>query len=291
MSELYTAESGNEARDAQGDAARDAPSDEGVDDEPIEPAEPDAPYEESVESEDLLEEADDAEVPEEPDAPEQDDVDPSASSEQGIDADEQEPLEPEDPDSIVDGDAQDSGETPLLPDDVDESEDESESVSPVESTDQMSEAAAHLDERKLATDSGEAFYGLDDAQMREMASKLEPEQGAFTVDLHGTPNSVEVDGRSISAEELGAYLTSDQSDWDGEPVRLMSCETGQGEEPFAQELADNLGVPVTAPTELAWSDSQGNSWVASGVFDEYGDMQSTWPPDGEWVTFEPNDKN
>ncbi|MEU4271029.1 hypothetical protein [Streptomyces sp. NPDC026092] len=58
----------------------------------------------------------------------------------------------------------------------------------------------------------------------------------------------------------------------------MSCETGQGDEPFAQELADNLGVPVTAPTELAWSDSQGNSWVASGVFDEYGAMQSTWPP-------------
>lgn len=87
------------------------------------------------------------------------------------------------------------------------------------------------------------------------------------------------------------FLASDKSDGDGEPIRLMSCETGQGEEPFAQELADKLGVPVTAPTELAWSDADGNSWVASGYLDEYGDMHSTSPPDGEWITFEPNNKS
>ncbi|MFD8148439.1 hypothetical protein [Streptomyces sp. NPDC059708] len=173
----------------------------------------------------------------------------------------------------------------------DSGDDGNSAVAPVESTDQLLEAVSHLEERKLTTDSGEAFYGQEDSDMRDLAAKLEPEQGSFTVDLHGTSSSVEVDGRSINAEELGTFLASDKSDWGGGPIRLMSCETGQGEDSFAQQLSDKLGVPVTAPTELAWSDAEGNSWVASGVFDEYGDMQSTWPPDGEWVTFKPNSKS
>ncbi|MFJ3586323.1 hypothetical protein ACIPPS_29420 [Streptomyces sp. NPDC090127] len=220
---------------------------------------------------------------------------PAADDDQSL-----EPVEPDDSYGELD-EPQDASEEPdpVEPDDVDgadalESAEPMESVEPdesVEATDQVSEAVSHLEERKLTTDSGEAFYGQEDTEMRDMASKLEPEEGTFTVDLHGTPDSVEVDGRSVDAKELAAYLASDTSDWDGEPIRLMSCETGQGEEPFAQELADNLGVPVTAPTELAWSDAEGNSWVASGTFDEYGDMQSTWPPDGEWVTFQPNDKS
>ncbi|MFG2771588.1 hypothetical protein [Streptomyces sp. NPDC048350] len=268
MSELYTAESGTGASDAQGVPARDAPLAAGFDDQPMEPLEP--------ESGDFLDgPEDDVDIPEEPDAPDWDSVDQEASADPENEPEESDPVEPGD---VTSG---------SRPDDVNGAD----SPEPVEPTDQLSEMASHLEDRKLTTDSGEAFYGHEDTEMREMAAKLEPEEGAFTLDLHGTPTSVEVDGLSINAEELGAYLASDKSDWDGEPIRLMSCETGQGEEPFAQELADNLGVPATAPTELAWSDSQGNSWVASGVFDEYGDMHSTWPPDGEWVTFEPNDKN
>ncbi|MFJ8163019.1 hypothetical protein ACIRBY_19115, partial [Streptomyces sp. NPDC096136] len=198
----------------------------------------------------------------------------------------EEPEEPEGSEEPEEPEEPEGSEEPEEPEEPEGSEEPEEPEEPEESADQMAETISHLDERKLTTDSGEAFYGLDDAGMRDMAEKLEPEQGAFTVDLHGTPNSVEVDGRTLSAEELGAFLASDKSDWDGGPVRLMSCETGQGEGSFAQQLSEVLGVPVTAPTELAWSDSQGNSWVASGYLDEYGDLQSTWPPDGEWITFD-----
>lgn len=159
MSELYTADSGSEVRDAQGAMARDA-SPATDDDQLAEPLEPDDSYEDSVEESDS-----DTDAPDEPDAPDADD-----------DVDGADSLEPADPEE---------------PDETAESE-------------EVVEVAAHLEDRKLTTNAAEAFYGQDDTAMRDIAEQLKPEDGKFTVDLHGTPNSVEVDGRSISAEEFGA---------------------------------------------------------------------------------------
>ena len=36
-------------------------------------------------------------------------------------------------------------------------------------------------------------------------------------------------------------------------VRLLSCETGKGEECFAQLLADELQVEVSAPNDILWA--------------------------------------
>jgi hypothetical protein len=149
------------------------------------------------------------------------------------------------------------------------------------------EAVRHLDAHKLRTPAGEAFYRVDDIDMRRLALSLPPEQGKFTADLHGNSESVNVGGRSLTGRDLASFLESENSDWSGEPIRLFSCNTGKGEDPFAQKLADRLGVPVTAPTELGWSDIAGNSWSATKTKNAKGDWVSTWPPDGEWVTFNP----
>jgi hypothetical protein len=66
----------------------------------------------------------------------------------------------------------------------------------------------------------------------------------------------------------------------------MACETGQGQAPFAQHLADELGVTVVAPTELAWSDPAGNVWVSSSAgYNLMGNLIPTVPDDGQWKTF------
>ena len=153
------------------------------------------------------------------------------------------------------------------------------------------DAVRYLDAHKLRTPAGEAFYGVHDIDMRRVALSLHPEQGKFTADLHGTPESVNVEGRSLTAHDLASFLESDKSDWRGEPIRLFSCNTGKGDDPFAQKLADRLGVPVTAPTELAWSDISGNSWSATKTKNAKGDWVSTWPPDGKWVTFSPREQS
>ena len=58
----------------------------------------------------------------------------------------------------------------------------------------------------------------------------------------------------LSADELGTLIESDPG-WQGQDVRLFSCETGatpiDGTDPYGQQLADRLGVPVEHQTSLA----------------------------------------
>ena len=91
----------------------------------------------------------------------------------------------------------------------------------------------------------------------------------------------------ISAGDLGTMLENDPN-YHREPVRLFSCETGQGTDPYAQELADRLGVDVSAPDQLAWADMTGSTFVTSMKGqDIYGRPIPNLPPDGQWRVFHP----
>lgn len=156
------------------------------------------------------------------------------------------------------------------------------------STDVLSEASQDFSDNRLDTPAGEAFYEPADYDMQNAAKSVPPESGTFTADLHGDPDHVYVGDRAHSPEDFADYLRSNDSGWNGEPVRLFSCETGQGQEPFAQRLADNLGTDVTAPDQLAWSESGGATYASSiGGYDGNGDPFPTHPPDGNWITFHP----
>ena len=139
------------------------------------------------------------------------------------------------------------------------------------------------------TQAGIAFFAPGD-QTELAAQALPPMSGHRTYDLHGDSDSVSVwDGRTrnLDAKEFAAVVRADP-DWDEAPIRLFSCNTGKGTDPFAQQLADELGVNVVAPTELAWSGTRtGESFAASGWIDEFGDIHPTHPPDGDFVTFRP----
>ena len=64
-----------------------------------------------------------------------------------------------------------------------------------------------------------------------------------------------------------------RSDWDswiksktdykhGQPIRLLSCDTGSSTSGFAQNLANKLNVVVEAPTKLVWAYPNGKYFVA-----------------------------
>lgn len=48
----------------------------------------------------------------------------------------------------------------------------------------------------------------------------------------------------------------------GQPIRLLSCETGACDKGFAQNLANKMGVPVQAPTDVVWAYPDGTTIVA-----------------------------
>ena len=54
----------------------------------------------------------------------------------------------------------------------------------------------------------------------------------------------------------------------GQPIRLLSCNTGSTANGFAQSLANKLGVVVKAPTKLVWAYSTGKYIVADRSKDD-----------------------
>jgi hypothetical protein len=119
--------------------------------------------------------------------------------------------------------------------------------------------------------------------MREAAEEVKPEEGYYTVDMHGSNTdsdhvyfqNANGETETLAADQLGTVI-QDNDNWDGQPVRLFSCYTGQdppgGGDSFGQQLADSMGVDVQAPTSWVDNDSNGNPVLGNG---------------GEWRIFHP----
>ncbi|MEU8229097.1 hypothetical protein AB0C12_05755 [Actinoplanes sp. NPDC048967] len=105
--------------------------------------------------------------------------------------------------------------------------------------------------------------GYDDRTMRNFDA-VRPEPGYHDVVVHGERNGLFRPGL-IGADGLGhpanyphpnqiADAVRGNPNYDGGPVRLVSCHTGAvdrgaGVPPAGQQIADALGVPVKAPTD------------------------------------------
>ena len=139
-------------------------------------------------------------------------------------------------------------------------------------------------EESVAFTGGRAFFASLDP-LRDSAHRVPPEEGSYTIDMHGGPDSVRIGGRKLSVEHLAALLEADEN-WHGQPIRLLACRTGRDDDGFAQRLADRLGVPVTAPTDYAGFTDDGTLFVTSIAVDQTG-MPPMMPPTGEMRTFTP----
>ncbi|MGW4502744.1 WXG100 family type VII secretion target [Micromonospora sp. NPDC004336] len=133
--------------------------------------------------------------------------------------------------------------------------------------------------------------GYDARTMRNM-EKVLPLEGHHDVVVHGTdkgffvPGKVSAEGADMngvptSATQIVTALKENPA-YSGGPVRLVSCYSGVidpkalGSVPLAQQVADELGVSVVAPTERVGT----NRWAAEPE-------RPTVADGGAWVTFEP----
>lgn len=117
----------------------------------------------------------------------------------------------------------------------------------------------------------------------------------YTVAGHGNPGNME-DWRSgkytpLFPEDLAKIIENDNN-WGGKPITLGSCNTGNSWPsgfgrrknwiPFAQALANRLGVPVTAPLEFSWFSAH------TGMLGAAGPNRRPDPGSiGRWKTFYP----
>jgi len=103
--------------------------------------------------------------------------------------------------------------------------------------------------RSVATEEGLSLSGRMQTESAfgdkaiQNALKVPGEDGYFDVVGHGTPSDVS----GMSPAELAAKVEGNPG-WGGQNVRLLSCSTGCPSGSYAQDLANQLGVTVKAPT-------------------------------------------
>jgi hypothetical protein len=145
------------------------------------------------------------------------------------------------------------------------------------------------------------WIGKSDDQLAKGAKWLKPAVNKYDVIVHGEPNGFWVYEKvpgpggfyvagegdkwtQVSHRQLARYMES--SGWKGQPVRLVACNTGNsdGGKPVAQDLANKLGVRVTAPTEKVWIYPDGKTVISNN--DPPKD-DSPHVSTGKWVDFYP----
>ena len=111
-----------------------------------------------------------------------------------------------------------------------------------------------------------AFMDADDAFVSNISRRTDVDtNGYFDVIAHGTPNGIQIthNGQHMIVDHRTASRLIQNSDgYNGQTIRLLSCNTGALDNGFAQNLANKLNVEVYAPTNYLWSTPDGNYFVA-----------------------------
>lgn len=84
--------------------------------------------------------------------------------------------------------------------------------------------------------------------------------GFLDVVAHGNSDFVEVGGQLVDHRAL-SQIINNNSQFVGQDIRLLSCSTGELPNGFAQNLANKLGVNVTAPNDTLWAFPNGKFTV------------------------------
>lgn len=130
------------------------------------------------------------------------------------------------------------------------------------------------------------------------SNKIKPVKGYGDIIIHGSPDSLLINGLNGEQWEYGAKeaaeMIRNSREFHGQPIRLVSCQTGAKKNGIAQQIADELGVEVMAPTEIANVDIDGEIFLSDN-----GELAEIWNTSsaeerknirqtGEWKVFKPN---
>ena len=124
------------------------------------------------------------------------------------------------------------------------------------------------------------------------ADSIKPLDGFCDIVCHGSPNELIINGFNdeewtYSAKQA-AEMIRNSSEFNGKKIRLISCQTGAGDNCIAQQIADELGVEVMAPTEIVNLNSYGEMFLSDNKFiaDMWNNGEAV-SETGRWLVFKP----
>ncbi len=111
-----------------------------------------------------------------------------------------------------------------------------------------------------------AFMDSDDTFLKYIQNRTDVDvNGYYDIIAHGTPNGIQIthNGQHMIVDHrTAARLIQNTDGYNGQGIRLLSCNTGALDNGFAQNLANQLNVEVYAPTNYLWAKKDGNYFVA-----------------------------
>ena len=86
---------------------------------------------------------------------------------------------------------------------------------------------------------------------RKVLDAIPKKEGCFDFAAHGSADNIEYGSRDfvLNARDVARIIKHSEL-YNGEKVRLLSCNTGSTDTGFAQQLANALGVEVEAPSDI-----------------------------------------
>lgn len=117
--------------------------------------------------------------------------------------------------------------------------------------------------------------------------------GFLDIVAHGSPTTMQVSVNGADVElnwRAFAQMVRRNSQYSRQGIRLISCNTGSDPSGFAQNLANKLGVPVTAPNNIVWVYPNGNMIVAPRMSNDRKSVLFNYPHRtirGAFVTYYP----
>jgi hypothetical protein len=112
------------------------------------------------------------------------------------------------------------------------------------------------------------FSKFGDSFLYNAAINEPDKPGILTVYGHGSPRVMNGPawfshyGKALNHLQVAEQIKNGGNWKPGMPIWLKACGTGSSDGTFAQDLANDLGVPVFAPDKWVWYDKNG----AIGIF-------------------------
>ena len=106
----------------------------------------------------------------------------------------------------------------------------------------------------------------DFARYASRRTDIDP-RGTLDIVGHGSSDSLEmvINGVRQNVDfKTFANILQRNPGFQGQSIRLLSCNTGNNPCGFAQNLANRLNVKVTAPNGILWANPDGSMFVAPG---------------------------
>jgi RHS repeat-associated protein len=134
-------------------------------------------------------------------------------------------------------------------------------------------------------------YGaiIDDAIYNAM--KAIPLSGYYDVIVHASERgTADLFGKTVTANELAAFIHQQADYAKGTPIRLLACHAGSclTGKSLAGELAKEMQVPVLGATSfVSVSDDGIVDLVLDAGWDNYDKYYAVLDPNGEWILFRP----